>query len=84
VLIAGIITEIAVQRAALGGKARGFDTQVIFDACNGASERSEDASMHRMSYGGIALSSVPAVIGELATDFNDSRTGKLFGLFSQL
>jgi hypothetical protein len=27
---------------------------------------------------------VPAVIGELAIDFTDARTQKLFGLFSEL
>jgi nicotinamidase-related amidase len=84
VLIAGIITEIAVQRAALGGKERGFDTRVVLDACNGASERSEVAAVHRMNHSGVVLSSVPAVIGELATDFADSRTQKLFGLFPEL
>jgi nicotinamidase-related amidase len=80
VLIAGIITEVAVQRAALGGKARGFDAQAILDACNGASQRSEDAAIYRMNQAGVILSSVPAVIGELATDFYDTRTPKLFGL----
>jgi nicotinamidase-related amidase len=83
VLIAGIVTEIAVQRAALGGKGRGYDTQVIFDACNGASERSEDAAIHRMSHAGIVLSSVSAVVGELAIDFSDARTQQLFGLLSK-
>jgi nicotinamidase-related amidase len=80
VLIAGIVTEIAVQRAALGGKARGFDTQVVFDACNGFSERSEDVAMHRMSEAGVVLTSVPAVVGELAFDLSDPRTPKAFGV----
>ena len=84
VLIAGIITEIAVQRAALGGKERGFDTRIVLDACNGASERSENAAVHRMNHAGVVLSSVPAIIGELAIDFADPRTPNLFGLFSQL
>ena len=84
VLIAGILTEIAVQRAALGGKERGYETRVVLDACNGASERSEDAAVHRMNQAGVILSSVPAVIGELAVDFSDTRTQKLFGLFAQL
>jgi nicotinamidase-related amidase len=84
VLIAGIITEIAAQRAALGGKQRGFDTHVVFDACNGSSKRSEDAAMHCMAQAGVVLSSLPAVIGELAVDFSDPRTGKTFAPLSQL
>lgn len=82
VLIAGIVTEIAVQRAALGGKQRGFDTQVVFDACNGLSERSEDAALHRLNHAGVALTSLPAVVGDLAIDFSDARTQQLFGLLS--
>jgi Isochorismatase family len=84
VLIAGIVTEIAVQRAALGGKERGFDTRVVFDACNGSSERSEDAAIHRMTQAGVVLTSVPAVIGELTTDFSDPRTQQAFGLLAKL
>lgn len=80
VLIAGIVTEIAVERAAFGGKERGFDTRVVFDACNGLSERSEEAAVHRMSDAGIALTSVPAVVGELAFNLSDSRTPKAFGV----
>jgi nicotinamidase-related amidase len=80
VLIAGIVTEIAVQRAALGGKARGFDTRVVFDACNGLSERSEGAAIHRMSHAGIVLTSVPALVGELAFDLSDPRTPTVFGV----
>lgn len=82
VLIAGIVTEIAVQRAALGGRQRGYDTQVVLDACNGASARSEDAAIHRMNHAGVVLSSVPAVIGELAIDFSDARTQQLFAVLS--
>lgn len=84
VLIAGIITEIAVQRAALGGRERGFNTHVVFDACNGSSKRSEDAAMHCLSQAGVVLSSVPAVIGELAIDFSEPRTQKAFGLLTVL
>ncbi len=71
-----------MQRAALGGKARGFDTQVVFDACNGVSERSENAAIHRMTQAGVVLTSVPAVVGELAFDRSDPRTPKAFGAYS--
>jgi nicotinamidase-related amidase len=84
VLIAGIVTEIAVQRAAFGGKERGYETQVVLDACNGVSERTEEAAIHRMSDAGVVLTSVPAVVGEMAIDFADPRTQKLFGLLQEL
>jgi nicotinamidase-related amidase len=74
------VTEIAVERAALGGKARGFETQVVFDACDGVSERTEDAAIHRMSHAGVVLTSLPAVVGELAFALSDPRTPKAFGV----
>jgi nicotinamidase-related amidase len=78
VLIAGIITEIAVQRAALGGRARGFDMHVVFDACNGSSTRIEEAALQRLTEADVMVTSLPAVIGELTVDLADSRTGKAF------
>jgi nicotinamidase-related amidase len=84
VLIAGIVTEIAVMRPALSGKERGLDTRVVFDACNGASERSELASIERMQHSGVVLTSVPAILGELAVDFSDPRAQKAIGLMMEL
>ena len=72
-LIAGILTEIAVQRAALSAKAKGYDVRVVLDACNGRSERSEWAAIERMTSAGIIMTSVPAVLGELMVDFSDPR-----------
>jgi nicotinamidase-related amidase len=61
VLIAGIVTEIAVERAALGAVDKGYRVQVVLDACNGKSERSERAAILRMTQAGIEMTSVPAV-----------------------
>ncbi len=81
-LIAGIVTEIAVQRPALSGLRRGYRTQVVLDACNGKSERSERAALMRMSAAGVELTSVTTVLGELACDLRDPRTKELFALLS--
>lgn len=54
--------------------------QVVLDACNGVSERSEAAAIHRMSDSGIELTSISAVVGELAFDLSDPRTQKAFGV----
>jgi hypothetical protein len=37
-----------------------------------------------MRQAGVVLSSVPALVGELAIDFSDPRTQKAFGLLAQL
>jgi hypothetical protein len=35
---------------------------------------------HRMNRAGVVLTSVPAVVGELAFDLSDPRTPKAFGV----
>ena len=69
-LISGVVTEVAVQRAALHALEEGYEVRVVFDACNGFSERSEKASFHRMVREGVVVTSVTQTIGELATDFS--------------
>jgi nicotinamidase-related amidase len=81
-LIAGIVTEIAVQRPALSGARHGYWVQVVLDASNGRSERSEQAALMRMSAAGVELTSIPAILGELARDFGDPRTTELFALMA--
>lgn len=81
-LIAGIVTEIAVQRPALSAERHGLRAMVALDACNGRSERSERAALMRMTAAGVELTSLPAIIGELARDFGDPRTKQLFALMA--
>lgn len=79
-LIAGIVTEIAVQRPALHALESGYRTQVVLDACNGKSERSERAAVVRMSQAGVEMTSVPVIIGALAANFADPRTKQAMAL----
>ncbi len=79
-LLAGVVTEIAVQRAALHALEAGFEARVVLDACNGASERSERASIARMVHAGVIMSSVPQTLGELATHFSDERAQQAIAL----
>jgi nicotinamidase-related amidase len=81
-LIAGIVTEIAVQRPALSGARHGYRVQVVLDASNGRSERSEQAALMRMTAAGVELTSIPAILGELARDFGDPRVRELFALMA--
>ena len=79
-LIAGIVTEIAVQRPALSARGKGYRAQVVLDACNGKSERSERAALLRMTQAGVEMTSVPAIIGELARNFGDPATQRALEL----
>jgi nicotinamidase-related amidase len=79
-LICGVLTEVAVERPALSGVGKGYRVQVVLDACNGLSERSEKAAIERMTHSGVEMTSMPAVIGELAYDFGDPRAKDAFAL----
>ena len=79
-LLSGVVTEVAVQRAALHALEEGYEVRVVLDACNGASERSEKASMERMVHAGIIMTSVPQTLGELATNFSDPKAQQAIGL----
>jgi nicotinamidase-related amidase len=81
-IVCGVVTEIAVQRAALSGVAKGYRVMVALDACNGKSERGEWASVMRMQQAGVEMWSVPAILGELAHDFSDRRAKQALALLS--
>jgi len=75
-IIAGIVTEIAASMPALTGKAAGYTTALVYDACGGASVRSEHAALERLEQAGVLTISVLQLIGELVIDFQ-SDAGKM-------
>jgi len=72
-LVAGVATEVAVQRPSLTAARNGYTVHVVLDACGGISERSEEASLHRLVQAGVVLTSIPALAGELAADFSQPK-----------
>ncbi len=81
-IVCGVVTEIAVQRAALSGVAKGYRVMVALDACNGKSERGEWAAVMRMQQAGVEMWSLAAIVGELAHDFSDGRAKQALALLS--
>jgi nicotinamidase-related amidase len=75
-LIAGVATEIIVQHSALSGAAKGFDVQVVIDACGGISPRTEDAALRRLTQGGVVITSIASIAGQLAGDFTQPNGSK--------
>jgi len=79
-IIAGIVTEIAASMPALTGKAAGYTTALVYDACGGASTRSEHAALERLEQAGVLTISVSQLIGELVTDFQSDAAQMALGL----
>ena len=85
-MICGVLTEVAVQLPSVSAAAAGYDVFVVLDACAGATKRSEEAAVQRMGLAGVAMTSVPGLIGELAGDFTtptgQAAIGVLYTLLS--
>jgi len=75
-LISGVATEIIVQHSALSAAARGFNVQVVIDACGGISPRTEDAALGRLTQAGIVTTSIASIAGQLAGDFTQPKGGQ--------
>jgi nicotinamidase-related amidase len=84
VLIAGVAIEIVVQHSALSGRARGFEVQVVVDACGGLSLRTEEAAFRRLSAAGVITTSVASIAGQLAGDFTQPKGTAALGIFYEL
>ena len=83
-LVAGVATEIVVQHSALSGAARGFQVQVIVDACGGLSQRTEDAALQRLTHAGVVTASVASLAGQLAGDFTQPKGSRALGVLYEM
>jgi hypothetical protein len=68
-VLAGVASEIVVQRTALDALVAGYDVLVAVDACGGVDARTEDAAWRRITAAGGATTSVLTFAAELAGDF---------------
>lgn len=75
VILAGVATEIVVQRTALDAAAAGYAVHVAVDACGGVDARTEESAWRRMAAAGVVTSSVVTIAAELAGDFTTERGG---------
>jgi hypothetical protein len=79
-VLAGVATEIVVQRTALDALAAGYEVHVAVDACGGIDARTEDAAWRRIVAAGGVTTSVSTFAAELAGDFTTERGGAFLGI----
>ena len=79
-VLAGVASEIVVQRTALELLQAGHQVLVAVDACGGVGARTEDAAWRRIVAGGGATTSVVTLAAELAGDFSSDLGGQTLGL----
>ena len=79
-VLAGVATEIVVQRTALDAIDAGYTVHVAVDACGGLSDRTEHAAWRRIEQAGGIMTSVTTFAAELAGDFTTELGGKTLGI----
>jgi len=80
VVLAGVASEIVVQRTALDAIAAGYGVMVAVDACGGVDARTEDAAWRRIISAGGTTTSVTTFAAELAGDFTTPIGGATLGI----
>ena len=83
-ILAGVASEIVVQRTALDGLAAGYDVLVAVDGCGGVDPRTEDAAWRRITAAGGATTSAITFAAELAGDFTTPLGGQTLGIMYSL
>jgi nicotinamidase-related amidase len=79
-VLAGVTSEIVVQRTALDALAAGYDVQVAVDACGGVDARTEEAAWRRIVAAGGVTTSVTTFGAELVGDFTSAIGGQTLGI----
>ena len=79
-ILAGVASEIVVQRTALDAIGAGYTVYVAVDACGGISDRTEHAAWRRIEQAGGIMTSVTTFAAELAGDFATELGGKTLGI----
>jgi nicotinamidase-related amidase len=79
-VLAGVASEIVVQRTALDALAAGYEVHVAVDACGGVDTRSEDAAWRRIGAAGGVTTSVTTFAAELTGDFSTELGGATLGI----
>jgi nicotinamidase-related amidase len=82
-VLAGVASEIVVQRTALDALAAGYHVQVAVDACGGVDARTEAAAWQRIGAAGGVTTSVTTFAAELVGDFTTDIGGATLGIVYQ-
>jgi len=83
-ILAGVASEIVVQRTALDALAAGYEVLVAVDACGGIDARTEDAAWRRIVAAGGATTSTVTFAAELAGDFMTEIGGATLGIIYEI
>ncbi len=79
-ILAGVASEIVVQRTALAALAAGYEVEVAVDASGGIDARTEEAAWRRVVQAGGATTSVITFAAELVENFATEIGGQTMSI----
>jgi len=79
-ILAGVASEIVVQRTALDALAAGYVVHIAVDACGGVDGRTEDAAWRRICAAGGVTTSAITFAAELTGDFTTELGSATLGI----
>jgi hypothetical protein len=79
-ILAGVASEIVVQRTALDALEAGFEVHLAVDACGGVDPRTEEAALRRVAAAGGVTTSVITFAAELIDDFTTPKGGQTLAI----
>jgi nicotinamidase-related amidase len=80
IVLAGVASEIVVQRTAVDALAAGYTVHVAVDACGGVDAPTEDAAWRRIIAAGGVTTSATTFAAELTGDFATELGGATLGI----
>jgi Isochorismatase family len=83
-VLAGVASEIVVQRTALEALAADYVVQVAVDACGGIDARTEEAAWRRICGAGGVTTSALTFAAELAGDFSTELGGATLAIVYEM
>lgn len=70
IIMAGVTTEVCVVAPAISALNDGHNVKVVIDACGSPNQVSEAIAWRRLEQGGVGLTTLNAMVSELARDWS--------------
>lgn len=83
-VLAGVASEIVVQRTALDALSAGYGVQLAVDACGGIDPRTEEAAWRRIGAAGGVTTSAITFAAELTGDFSTELGGATLAIVYEM
>jgi nicotinamidase-related amidase len=76
-ILAGVTTDVCVVYPAMHAVSKGYDVQVVVDACGSPTKVADEIALRRMERAGVTLTTTVQLVAELAQNWTTPEGGQL-------